>query len=182
MRGGSDDERLDVWFTLMRAHAAVSEALTEDLEGSRNMPLSWYEVLIGLAQEPDGRRRMQDLANFALLSKSGLSRLVDRMEEADLVRRESCPSDRRGTFAVLTSRGASALEAATPVFLDGFERHVARHLSDADVRALQTALGKVLEAHGRPASLECRSSLATPSSVHDEEHGRADRAAPASRG
>ncbi len=186
MRAGSDDERVDVWFTLMRAHAAVSEAIGSDLEESRNMPLSWYEVLIGLAQEPDGRRRMQDLASFALLSKSGLSRLVDRMEEADLVRRESCPSDRRGTFAVLTPRGASALEAATPVFLDGFERHVARHLSDADVRALQAALGKVLEAHGKPASLECRSSLAPTSSEHDAQHDAqhspADRGAPASRG
>ncbi|MDP9301101.1 MAG: MarR family transcriptional regulator, partial [Actinomycetota bacterium] len=101
MRAGSDDERLQVWFTLMRAHAAVSEALGDDLEKKRNMPLSWYEVLIGLSQEPEGRRRMQDLASFALLSKSGLSRLVDRMEEAGLVRRESCPADRRGTFAVL---------------------------------------------------------------------------------
>jgi len=152
---GSDQERLEVWFTLMRAQAAVSDALEADLQASRGLPLSWYQVLIGIAQDDPARMRMQDLATFAVLSKSGLSRLIDRMEAAGLVRRESCASDRRGTFATLTEEGRRALAAATPVFLEGFERAVARHLSDADVRSLQAALGKVLEANGKPASLHC---------------------------
>jgi DNA-binding MarR family transcriptional regulator len=152
----TEQERLDVWFTLMRAQAAVSEALERDLEASPGLPLSWYQVLIGIAQDPTGRTRMQDLATFAVLSKSGLSRLADRMEAAGLIRRESCSADRRGTYAAMTPEGRKALAAATPVFLAGFERSVASHLSNADVRSLQAALGKVLEANGKSASLACR--------------------------
>jgi DNA-binding MarR family transcriptional regulator len=152
---------LDVWFTLMRAQAAVAEALERDLEATPGLPLSWYQVLIGLAQDGSGRMRMQELATFAVLSKSGLSRLVDRMETAGLIRRESCSADRRGTYAALTPEGRKALEAATPVFLQGFERAVAGHLSDADVRSLQAALGKVLEANGKPASIACDPQAAT---------------------
>jgi DNA-binding MarR family transcriptional regulator len=152
----TEQERLEVWFTLMRAQAAVSEALEADLQASRELPLSWYQVLIGIAQDPSGRMRMQELATFAVLSKSGLSRLIDRMEAAGLVGRESCSADRRGTYAALTPEGRKALAAATPVFLEGFDRSVATHLSDADVRSLQAALGKVLEANGKPASLACR--------------------------
>jgi DNA-binding MarR family transcriptional regulator len=174
-----EEERLSVWLTLVRANAAVSDALGHELETVRDLPLSWFEILLGIAQEPGGRRRMQDLAGFALISKSGLSRLVDRMEAAGLVRRESCPSDRRGTFAALTEKGAAALELATPVFLDGFERHVASHLSDADVRALQAALGKVLEATGQPASVSCRTSA--PELSREEKSRRAEPAASSSR-
>ena len=155
----TEQERLDVWFTLMRAQAAVFEALERDLQASPGMPLTWYQVLIGIAQESSGRMRMQELATFAVLSKSGLSRLVDRMETAGLVRRESCSADRRGTYAALTPEGRKALAAATPAFLDGFERSVASHLSDADVRSLQAALGKVLEANGKPASIACQTDL-----------------------
>ena len=161
------DDRLEVWFTLMRAHAAVAEALEQDLQEADRLPLSWYEVLLGISHDPSGRMRMQELATFALLSKSGLSRLVDRMEAGGLVRRESCSNDRRGTWATLTAQGKKALEGATPVVLEGFDRSVARHLSDTDVRSLKAALGKILEAHGQPASLECR----PPSEMSPAEPG-----------
>ena len=162
-RQRTDQERLEVWFTLMRAQAAVSEALERDLEASPGLPLSWYQVLIGIAQDASGRMRMQELATFAVLSKSGLSRLADRMETAGLIRRESCSAVRRGTYAALTPDGRKALGAATPVFLEGFERSVASHLSDADVRALQAALGKVLEANGKPATIACHPGAGTAS-------------------
>ncbi|MFL5767778.1 MAG: MarR family winged helix-turn-helix transcriptional regulator [Actinomycetota bacterium] len=163
----TEEERLEVWFTLMRAQAAVFEALERDLEASPGLPLSWYQVLIGITQDASGRMRMQELATFAVLSKSGLSRLVDRMEAAGLIRRESCSADRRGTYAALTPQGKKALEQATPVFLEGFERYVASHLSDADVRALQAALGKVLEANGKPASIACRPDAGASSASAD---------------
>jgi DNA-binding MarR family transcriptional regulator len=124
---------------------------------------------------------MQDLAGFALISKSGLSRLIDRMEKAGLVRRESCPSDRRGTFAALTEEGATALQLATPVFLDGFERHVASHLSDADVGALQAALGKVLEANDEPPDVSCRAFSASDSVPESERSRSQEHPAPISR-
>jgi DNA-binding MarR family transcriptional regulator len=163
----TEQERLEVWFTLMRAQAAVFEALERDLEASPGLPLSWYQVLIGIAQDASGRMRMQELASFAVLSKSGLSRLADRMEAAGLIRRESCSADRRGTYAALTPAGQKALAAATPVFLEGFERSVASHLSDADVRALQAALGKVLEANGKPATIACHADAGAASGHAD---------------
>ena len=78
---------------------------------ARGLPLSRYDVLLNLAEAPGGRLRMQELSASVLLSKSGLSRLVDRMVAAGLVRRERCEDDRRGWFAVLTDQGRSALAA-----------------------------------------------------------------------
>jgi DNA-binding MarR family transcriptional regulator len=89
---------------------------------------------------------MQELSASVLLSKSGLSRLVDRMVEAGLVRRERCQDDRRGWFAVLTDRGRSALRRAAPVHLRGVHEHFTRHLDPEEVRVLTAALSKVVAA------------------------------------
>jgi DNA-binding MarR family transcriptional regulator len=86
---------------------------------------------------------MQELSESVLLSKSGLSRLVDRMEEAGLVRRERCEDDRRGWFTVLTEQGRSALRRAAPIHLRGIQEHFARHLDDEEARVLATALARV---------------------------------------
>jgi DNA-binding MarR family transcriptional regulator len=89
---------------------------------------------------------MQELSASVLLSKSGLSRLVDRMVEAGLVRRERCQDDRRGWFAVLTDQGRSALRRAAPVHLRGIQEHFARHLEPAEVEVLTAALSRVMAA------------------------------------
>ena len=138
-----DDSRLAAWRSLLEAHAALTELLERELVGERGLPLSRYEVLLRLVEAPGGRLRMQELASSVLLSKSGLSRLVDRMEVAGLVRRERCPSDRRGAFAVLTDQGRSALRRAAPVHLRGIHEHFARHLDDEEARTLAAALGRV---------------------------------------
>jgi DNA-binding MarR family transcriptional regulator len=138
-----DDSRLAAWRSLLEAHAALTELLERELVAERGLPLSRYEVLLRLVEAPGGRLRMQELASSVLLSKSGLSRLVDRMEAAGLVRRERCPSDRRGAFAVLTDQGRSALRRAAPVHLRGIQEHFARHLADGEARTLAAALGRV---------------------------------------
>jgi DNA-binding MarR family transcriptional regulator len=84
-----------------------------------------------------------------LLSKSGLTRLVDRMERSGLVARQPCGEDGRGLLAVLTPAGRDALRRAAPVHLRGVEQHFASHLSEAEARTLRVALGKVVRAHGR---------------------------------
>jgi DNA-binding MarR family transcriptional regulator len=89
---------------------------------------------------------MQELSASVLLSKSGLSRLVDRMVEAGLVRRERCEDDRRGWFAVLTDQGRSALRRAAPVHLRGIQEHFVRHLEPEEVQVLSTALARVVAA------------------------------------
>ena len=93
---------------------------------------------------------MSDLADSVLLSRSGLSRLVDRMVGAGLIERARCPSDRRGAYAVLTPAGLTKLREAAPVHLRGVEEHFARHIDDDEARALADSLRKVLEAAGGP--------------------------------
>src|SRR5688572_6519414 len=99
------DERVAVWRALLEAHSRVLEAVEQDLVQDLQLPLSWFEVLLHLARTPEGSLRMQDLASKTLLSKSGLTRLADRIESAGLIERTSCASDRRGTFATLTKKG-----------------------------------------------------------------------------
>jgi DNA-binding MarR family transcriptional regulator len=144
-----DAAHLAAWRALLEAHAAVTEVLEHELVAERGLPLSHYEVLLRLAGAPGARLRMQELAASVLLSKSGLSRLVDRLEAAGLVRRERCPSDRRGAFAVLTDQGRSVLRRAAPVHLRGIQQHFARHLDDQEARWLAEALDRV--AAGRAA-------------------------------
>jgi DNA-binding MarR family transcriptional regulator len=138
-------ERLDAWSVFLRAHAAVVAALATELEEERDLPLPWYDVLVSLS-DAGGRLRMQELADRVLFSRSGLTRLVDRMAAAGLVTRERCEDDRRGTYAVLTEAGARRLRGAAGVHLRGIRDHFTRHLSDEDVQALRDALGRVLAA------------------------------------
>jgi DNA-binding MarR family transcriptional regulator len=141
-----DPERLAAWRLLLEAHAAVVDRLGRELEAECGLPLTWYDVLVQLASAPEGRLRMRDLARAVLLSRSGLTRLVDRMEASGMVCREAHPSDGRGAFAVLTPAGRAALRRAAPVHLRGIDAHFARHLSDADAAALRDALSRVVDA------------------------------------
>ena len=102
------------------------------------------DAFLILAQAPDGRMRMGELAGSLLLTPSGVTRLVDRMEAEGLVQRQQCPSDRRGWHAVITSAGRSQLRSAAPVHLRGVARHFGRHLSDEEADVLADVLGRVL--------------------------------------
>src|SRR5436305_12544159 len=125
-----DDRRLAAWRALLASHAALIGRLGEELQEEKGLPLPWYEVLLWLGQAPDGRMRMGELADSLLLTPSGVTRLVDRMESDGLVARQRCPSDRRGWHAVITPAGRARLRAAAPVHLRGIQRHFASHLSD----------------------------------------------------
>jgi DNA-binding MarR family transcriptional regulator len=146
--GRVDAERLAVWQAFLRAHATLTQVLEAELLEAQDLPLSWYDVLVSLNDAGEGRLRMQELAARVMFSRSGLTRLVDRMTEAGLVAREPCPGDRRGTYAVITTAGRQRLRAASGVHLRGVYEHFARHLDDRDVAALHTALGHVLDAEG----------------------------------
>jgi DNA-binding MarR family transcriptional regulator len=146
--GRVDPERLAVWEQFLRAHAVVTRALEAELVDAQALPLAWYDVLVGLNRAPNGRLRMQELAARVMFSRSGLTRLVDRMVDAGLVGREPCPADRRGTYAVITAEGRRRLRAASGVHLRGVYEHFARHLDDENARALGEALGHVVEAAG----------------------------------
>jgi len=139
-----DERRLAAWRALLASHAALVGRLGEELQEEKGLPLPWYEVLLWLGQAPDGRMRMGELADSLLLTPSGVTRLVDRMEAEGLVQRQQCPSDRRGWNAVITTAGRSRLRAAAPVHLRGVERHFGRHISDDEADLIANVLGRVL--------------------------------------
>ena len=140
-----DSERMAAWEAFLGAHAAVTEILDHELVSEREMPLTWYDVLINL-HNCGGRARMQELAASILFSKSGLTRLVDRMEKAGAVARESCPQDLRGTYAVITPAGRRLLQRARPIHHRGIDEHFAQHLTVAEARAIQSSMRKVIRA------------------------------------
>lgn len=139
---------MDAWANFLRFHATVTDILEEELRRDGGMPLTWYDVLIQLHNAPDGQLRMQELASAVVLSKSGLTRLVDRLERAGLVERRSCPSDRRGTFAELTAAGRKRLDQAMPVHHRGIAEHFTAHLTEGQLEVLDEAFATLLAAHG----------------------------------
>jgi DNA-binding MarR family transcriptional regulator len=132
-----------VWRSFLRAHATALRELERELVAETGMPLGWYDVLLQLAEAPGRRLRMAELADRVLLSRSGLTRLIDRLQAEGLVRREPSPDDARGTFTVLTLAGVGRLRAAAPVHLAGIQQHWLGHFSDDELRELGTLLGRL---------------------------------------
>ena len=141
-----EPERMAVWESLLRTVSALLKTFEQELQESEGLSLPWYDVLVQLQEAPEGRLRMQALADSVVLSRSGLTRLIDRMEKAGLVRREHSTEDRRGYYAILTQEGRRVFGQARPVHHRGIQEHFTRHLDDADIRALRTALTKVRKA------------------------------------
>ncbi|MEO3826172.1 MarR family winged helix-turn-helix transcriptional regulator [Actinomadura sp. B10D3] len=144
-RGPLSAAELTVWRTLLRAEAQISRQLQADLLARHDLPLGSYEVLTHLGEAPGGRLRMNDLADRVLLSRSGLTRLVDRMQRDGLVIRRPCPYDARGMYAALTSAGRDRLAEATPTYRQGVRDHVLSRLDEPDLRALGAILDKLAD-------------------------------------
>lgn len=135
-----NDGRITAFGMLLEAHTALVAAVGRELEVVTKLPLTWFEILIRLARSPGQQLRMTELAAQASLSTSGVSRLVDRLEEVGLLRREACSSDRRGAFAVLTDAGIEALDAAVPVHIESLDRHLGDPLGPDRLLALTQML------------------------------------------
>jgi DNA-binding MarR family transcriptional regulator len=138
-----NDIEMRAWRGFMTTNRLLFEQLGRELGRDAGLSMADYEVLVRLS-EADGRRlRMTELAAMSLLSKSRLSHQVARMEETGWVRRESCPSDRRGAYAVLTDAGYAVLVAAAPGHVEGVRRHMFDHLTADEVAALATITAKL---------------------------------------
>jgi DNA-binding MarR family transcriptional regulator len=111
----ASDWRIGVWRSFLRAHATIMRDLERELLAQTSLPLAWYDVLLQLAEAPGRRLRMAELADRVLLSRSGLTRLIDRLQAEQLVVREPSADDARGTYTVLTAAGFERLRAAAPV-------------------------------------------------------------------
>lgn len=140
---GASDWRLGAWRAFLRAHALIMRDLERELVTEAGLPLAWYDVLLQLAEAPGRRLRMAELAERVLLSRSGLTRLVDRLQAEGLVERERSAEDARGTFTVLTAAGLARLRRAAPVHLAGVQRHWLGRFSDDELRELQNLLSRV---------------------------------------
>lgn len=137
----------------MSASQLLFEQLERELQRA-GIPRTYYEILVLLSEAPDRSMRMSELADRALSSRSRVSHAVARLEEAGWVRRTSCPTDLRGSFAMLTEAGFAALEAAAPGHVEGVRSHLFDQLTPAQVRQLrqisESLLGHLTSLHAGP--------------------------------
>ena len=127
---------LAAWRGMLEAHARVTRALDAQMRAEHGLPVSSYEVLMFLADAPDHRLRMSEIADRVLLSRSGLTRLVDRLEQLGFVSRCGVETDGRGAYAQLTDAGLDEARAARRTHLAGVRQFFLDHLTDDDQQAL----------------------------------------------
>jgi DNA-binding MarR family transcriptional regulator len=139
---------LRAWRGMLRAHAALAKALDAQLEAAHGLQLSSYEVLMYLADAEDQRMRMCDLASTILLSRSGLTRLVDRLQREGLLERVACSDDARGAFAKLTPLGRERLAAARVTHLAGVRAMFLDLFMPEELELLGLSWDRVLERAG----------------------------------
>ncbi|MGW0507231.1 MarR family winged helix-turn-helix transcriptional regulator [Micromonospora sp. NPDC003241] len=132
-----DPDEQRTWRAFLTASRALMETLDRELQRDAGMPHAYYEILVRLSEAPERRLRMSELAEASGSSRSRLSHAVARLEAAGWVRREDCPTDRRGQIALLTDDGFAALAAAAPGHVEGVRRHLFDALSPAQVDQLR---------------------------------------------
>jgi DNA-binding MarR family transcriptional regulator len=153
------EPQLDAWRAIVTSHAAVTERVQRALAAADLPPLSWFELLSAVKRSPTGRPRMSDLAEWLTLSRGGITKLVDRLQEAGCLQRVSCPEDRRSLQAELTPAGETMLEEMRGVYEAELERHL-RALTPKQAELIATALLKVTSstcdaAHPDTSTQEC---------------------------
>lgn len=139
------DPRLAAWRSFLRAHATLMRTLEAELSREEDLALTDYDVLYQLAVAPESRLRMSELADALLLSRSGATRLVDRLVAGELVERVTCDTDRRGQWASLTAAGRERLRRATPTHLRGVAEHFLDRIGPEDLVALERMLEPLAE-------------------------------------
>lgn len=141
-----DEERKEAYRSFLTAHARVTQAIDAELTKAGLLPLSWYDVLVTLEYADGHQLRMSELADAVLLSRSGLTRLIDRLEQKGLVERKLCPMDRRGFHARLTDEGRKAREESWPLHSSLIAEFFGSQMSDGDVKAMTTVCQRCIAA------------------------------------
>jgi DNA-binding MarR family transcriptional regulator len=145
-----DDPRLGAWRAFLYAQATLLARLDAELQADAGLTLAEFDALAQLGFAAQHRLRMGVLADRVLLSRSGVTRLVDRLERQGYVSRATCAPDGRGAFAVLTPAGRKTLRRAMPRHLAGVDRHFLAAIGPEDLATVERALGRVASANGRP--------------------------------
>jgi DNA-binding MarR family transcriptional regulator len=141
-------EALAAWRVFFEVALALPDILDAELDAAIELPFRWYDVLVNI-EEADQGLPMNEVASRILASKSGLTRVIDKMAKAGLVRRERPEDNRRVVLVFITPDGLKTLHAARRIHRDGIRRHFTEHLSDAEIKALARTLEKV-RGHVRP--------------------------------
>jgi DNA-binding MarR family transcriptional regulator len=144
-----DEAEMEAWQAFLHASIRLMDRLDAELE-VHGLSLADYEILVHLSAEGNGELRMTELAARTLVSRSGLTRRLDRLVESGLVERRSCPTDRRGVFAVLTDDGRQRMRDAAPTHVEGVRRHFIAQLHGQDLPALTASLNAVVESSVSP--------------------------------
>lgn len=140
--------RIEPWRAFLQAHARVTRRLDEELRAEHDLSLAEYDALLTIADAPDRRIRMRQLADRVILSKSGVTRLIDRLVLDGLVQRDACLSDARGAEAVLTAAGLDRLRRASRTHLRGIDEHFLAAIDEADLSVIQRSMRAVAERAG----------------------------------
>lgn len=136
------DEHLNAWRAVVTSHAAVTERVQKTFSAVDLPPLSWFEVLWAVKRSPTGRPRMSELAEYLTLSRGGITKLVDRLEDAGYLTRVACSDDRRSLSAELTPAGERMLEEMRAVYSAEVERHLSK-ISKGEAELIVAALERV---------------------------------------
>ncbi|MEO8462081.1 MAG: MarR family winged helix-turn-helix transcriptional regulator [Chloroflexota bacterium] len=170
----TDEMDLGPWRSFLHAHARLARRMDEDLRAAHALSLQEYETLLHLAEAPGRRLRMGRLADFLLLSKSGVTRLIDRLVDDGLVERTSCASDARGAEASLTGSGLARLRAAAPTHLAGIRDHFYAAIDGDDVQVVERAMHAVAAGLCEPGGI-CDNHEAAEHTgpAHDQVRARA---------
>jgi DNA-binding MarR family transcriptional regulator len=134
---------IESWEITLRTVTGLMRIYSQKMQAEVEIPLTWFDVLVQLYEAPDGRLRMQDLAELVILSPSGLTRVVDRIEKAGLVRRKPSTKDRRETFVLLTKTGHAMAHRAREAHHRHIKEHFLQHLTDDDIQALHITFSNV---------------------------------------
>ncbi len=149
-----EPDELAAWRAFLRAHAKISRALEAELIAGQRISLAAYDVLLQLVEAPGYRLRMTELAEAVLLSRSGVTRVVDRLERDGLVTRSRVHGDGRGVVAVLTEQGYERLRGATSTHLSGVKEHFVDVLAGAELGAFGDSCRKLAEAPSGAGSVD----------------------------
>jgi DNA-binding MarR family transcriptional regulator len=147
----NDDEQR-TWRAFIAAFRLLFEQLDRELQRDAGIPHTYYEILVRLSEAPDRTLRMSQLADRTDSSRSRLTHAVDRLEERGWVRREDCPTDRRGQLAVLTDAGMETLRAAAPIHVEGVRSHLFDQLTPEQVEQLRTISEAISKQLGAPSA------------------------------
>jgi DNA-binding MarR family transcriptional regulator len=146
-----NDQHLNTWRRFITAHAKLIDSINREMLEADVIPLHWYDVLIELYEAPERRLRLSELARKVVLSKSGLTRLVDKLAEAGLLARQSSPEDGRGAYAVLTDAGLAAMRKAWPLYANGIQTYFAQHMSLEEAEIMAALFERMLQHDSKPS-------------------------------